>query len=69
MSDPYPFVFGQEIRFIGGKYNGFIGLVRLSGPTQCQVEIKIEGKPFDVVESCDFMTDNQQWIDSLKTPT
>jgi len=51
----YPFKYGEEIKFIGGKYNGFLGVVLWNGETVAQVQIKLDGQPFEVIEETKFM--------------
>ncbi len=70
MSDEYPFKFrwGQEIRFIGGKYNGFNAEVKWVGETVASCIIRIDGTPTEVVERTEFMQDLGEWKNS-KTAT
>ncbi len=74
MTDPlpaeYPFKFrwGQEIRFIGGKYNGFNAQIRWVGETQAAAVIRIDGTPTEVVEETRHMQDLSEWKAS-KTAT
>ncbi len=69
MSDECPFKFrwGQEIRFIGGRYNGFNAEVRWCGTTVASCIIRIDGNPTEVVESLEFMQDMTEWKNSKTT--
>lgn len=57
----FPFQWEQEIRFIGGKYNGYNGVVRLCGESSAQVIIRVANEPFEVIESTKFMQDFKEW--------
>lgn len=54
-ASPFPFKWGQEIKFIGGKYNGFLAQVRWCGEHNAEVVISLEGKPHPVIEETKFM--------------
>ncbi len=70
VDEEYPFQFrwGQEIRFIGGKYNGFNAEVRWVGTTLASAIIRIDGNPTEVIERTEFMQDMTTWKNS-KTAT
>lgn len=63
-ASPFPFRWNQEIRFTGGKYNGFVGVVQWCGETSAQVIVKVNGDPFEVIEDTKFMQDNLAWLSS-----
>jgi hypothetical protein len=52
----FPFKWGQEVRFVGGKYNGFNGVMRWCGETSCEVRIRKDAEHFDVVEDTKFLS-------------
>lgn len=64
----FPFKWGQEIRFTGGKYNGFNAEIRWVGTTLASAIIRIDGNPTEVVERVEFMQDMTAWKAS-KTAT
>ena len=55
------FTFNQEIRFIGGRYKGYNGVVKLQGDSTAEVTIKVNGEPFSVIEETKFMQDKKEW--------
>lgn len=64
----FPFKWGQEIRFIGGKYNGFNAVISWVGTTLAAATIRSGDKePVVVVERTEFMQDLKAWKESNTT--
>ena len=57
----FTFHWGQTVRFTGGTYNGFQGLVHWQGQTVCSVEIDFEGKKTEVLVEPQFLQDLGDW--------
>lgn len=55
-ASPFPFTWGQEIKFTGGKYNGFLARVRWCGEHNAEVVIGMDGKEHPVIEETKFMS-------------
>ena len=53
---------GLEVRFTGGKYNGFEGQVAKLCDEYASVIINYDGKPHELVESTKFLTPLAQWL-------
>lgn len=53
---------GTVIRFTGGKFNGFQGVVAKSCDSFCSVVVDFEGKQIEVVEACAHMMPLADWL-------
>ncbi len=61
MIDDFKFKWGQSVRLIGGKYNGFQGTVRWCGDAFASLEIVFENKKHEIVEDLRFLQDLAEW--------
>jgi hypothetical protein len=47
---------GVPVKFTGGRYNGFTGVIRLCGDTVAAVVITYNNQPHEVIDDLCFMT-------------
>lgn len=64
MQPPLP---GTSVRFTGGKFNGFTGVVAKVCDTVCSVVITFEHRPYEVVDEHRHVTPLAEWTAARST--